>query len=176
MPDGASSEKLVTFRFHALVTVDESGEPYGEASTDPSASEPDGYLEKGFSAVVRHGYRVVQVSFEVEVPESELLSTIKIVRSRRAVEEPQQLPESVIIDARPESEPDERLPLGYEPSSTEEAFADVASGVEEFDQYTDEDGSWSADSRPKPPVLPKKNCDLQEDQGFDLDVSFLGEE
>lgn len=56
-----------TFRFHALVTVDSAGNPYGEASTDKTTLEPDGFLTSRFSSDSLRGYGIAEVEFDVEI-------------------------------------------------------------------------------------------------------------
>lgn len=66
------SADLITFQFHALVTIDEQGLPCGEASTDLSAALPDGHLHHGFDYVSGDGYGLAQVAFEVKIPKSSM--------------------------------------------------------------------------------------------------------
>lgn len=65
-------EDLITFSFHALVTLDENYLPYGEACTDINAVLPDGHLARGFDCVTADGCGMATVSFEVQIPRKSL--------------------------------------------------------------------------------------------------------
>jgi len=70
MPSGSSKD--LVFRFHALLTIDERGNPYGEASTDPETTTLDGHLSRNWKAISANGYGIAPITFEVRIPEEDL--------------------------------------------------------------------------------------------------------
>ena len=89
MSGGSSNEPTVSFTFHALVTIDEMGNPYGEATTEESAVAPGGYVSESFQCFSKPGYGVAEVSFDVDVPVSLLRVRPTLIGCNKApAEEP----------------------------------------------------------------------------------------
>ena len=137
MSSKPSSSRARIFRLHGLFTIDQNDEPYGEASTDPSALEPDGPIGGDFCCVIQNGYEVIPVSFEVVVPD-ELLQSRSTTLVATLVENPTDTRK--IIDAKDcELQKTDRLPQPLQQDvSTNEEPAFISKEVKD-DPFEDRD-------------------------------------
>ncbi len=137
-----SSDDLV-LQFHALVTVDDQGKPYGEASTDQAATEPDGYISRDWKCLSTPGYGIAPITFEVRIPVNDVkvdeALTLSIIGQTPIQEE---IPAGMVINS-PVKEVDKSDRSSWDDEKNWEPEGDVMPpprivGVDDIDEDSEE--------------------------------------